>query len=54
MGFANSPQYPFQGYLAGGNTAVAADFALGTGVRHRDGSLFFMDVESNVESRCRV
>lgn len=53
-GFGEAAQVLLDAWLAGDDAAVAAHLALGTGIGDGDGSLFFMDVEADVEFRGRV
>ncbi len=50
----DAAQQLVNGGLGGGDVAVAADFTVGAGIGDGDGSLFFMDVKSDVEFRGRV
>ena len=53
-GLGDAAKHLLDARLAGDDAAVAADLALGAGIGDGDGSLFFMDVESDVEFRGRV
>ena len=54
LGLGDSSDGPIQGNLGGGDLAVESDFALRAGIGDGDGCFFFMDVESDVNYRCRV
>ena len=54
VGLGEPPQQLLQGGLAGGDAAVAADFPVGAGFGDGHRSLFFMDVESDVQFGRRV
>ncbi|MEI6604659.1 MAG: Txe/YoeB family addiction module toxin [Verrucomicrobiota bacterium] len=54
MSLGDAPHHPLQHDLGGGDAAVAADFTLGAGFGEGNRSLFFMDVESDVQFGRRV
>ena len=54
VSLGDAPHHPLQHDLGGGDAAVAADFTLGAGFGEGNRSLFFMDVESDVQFGRRV
>ena len=54
LNVGDAADQPLQGALGGGDAPLAADLALAAGLGDGHGSLFFMDVEFDVEFHGRV